>query len=115
MLRFPEITLQNISADTVELQFQVTADVQWFVGHFPQKPVLPGVVQIDWAIHFARLYFNIPRGFQRMEKVKFQDLIIPGQSLMLALTKKSASRFAFRYSNKEKTFSSGIIDLSLTE
>ena len=35
------------------------------VSDFGQAAILPGVAQLDWAIHFARQCFALPAHFQR--------------------------------------------------
>ncbi|HET9680305.1 MAG TPA: AMP-binding protein, partial [Gammaproteobacteria bacterium] len=111
-LSLPDIVQSERNGNSLRLSFTVTDEIKWFTGHFPNKPILPGVVQIDWAIHFAQAHFGSSSGFQRMEKIKFQNLIVPGQKLNLVLEQKpDNTRIAFRYEYDEQTFSSGIVKL----
>lgn len=113
MQEIPTIEKQETNGDSVHLYFKVTDAIKWFTGHFPGKPILPGVVQIDWAVYFAHKYFELPDGFMCMEKIKFQNLIVPDQKLHLILKKKpDNTRFSFQYKCNDKSFSSGILNLS---
>ncbi len=57
------------------LEIIVPKDLLYFEGHFPIAPVLPGVVQVDWAIHFGRQYFALPANFCGIQALKFQQVI----------------------------------------
>lgn len=56
-----------------------------FDGHFPGRPVLPGVVQLDWAIRLGVQTFGPLGSFQAVEHLKFQALTTPGEALTLRL------------------------------
>ena len=93
------------------LELGVPVDLAHFSGHFPQTPVLPGVVQIDWAISLARqLIKNLPPRFQGMEVLKFQQLARPGDRLQLTLRfDAQRSKLHFSYRNGDAPCSSGRI------
>lgn len=92
------------------LELEVPLDLAHFSGHFTATPVLPGVVQIDWAQHLARQVMALPPRFAGMEVLKFQQLVRPGDRLHLSLrfdTDKGKLYFAYR--NDEAACSSGRI------
>ncbi|WP_395501627.1 AMP-binding protein [Ectopseudomonas mendocina] len=93
------------------LQLQVPLDLAHFTGHFPQTPVLPGVVQVDWAQQLARqLVPHLPSRFAGMEVLKFQQLVRPGDPLQLTLRFDSErGKLYFAYHNGEAACSSGRI------
>ncbi|HAQ24428.1 MAG TPA: AMP-binding protein, partial [Pseudomonas sp.] len=97
--------------DQWHLELGVPVDLAHFSGHFPQTPVLPGVVQIDWAISLARqLIENLPPRFQGMEVLKFQQLARPGDRLQLTLRfDAQRSKLHFSYRNGDAPCSSGRI------
>jgi 3-hydroxymyristoyl/3-hydroxydecanoyl-(acyl carrier protein) dehydratase len=73
--------------------------------------VLPGVVQIDWAVHFAREHFALTSKFTMMENIKFQALILPDARLELALLWTDAAKesFEFSFATSQRKYSSGRI------
>ncbi|WP_263079583.1 hypothetical protein [Endozoicomonas sp. Mp262] len=95
--------------DRVVMQLSIPAGLAYFKGHFPGNPVLPGVVQTHWAIHFACEYLGTPETIQKLEVVKFQNLILPGMDLVLTLELKANGKLQFSYQCDEKRMSSGRI------
>jgi acyl-coenzyme A synthetase/AMP-(fatty) acid ligase len=83
--RTPYMCLSQRDAYKVELELNVPADLLYFDGHFEGAPVLPGVVQLDWAISNARQYFDIPAEFRGIHALKFQHVICPDSALRLEL------------------------------
>ncbi|QKJ86714.1 hydroxymyristoyl-ACP dehydratase [Paramixta manurensis] len=80
-----------------EWVLQVNADLFWFQGHFPGQPLLPGVAQLDWVLHYAALLAPGKR-FSSIENIKFQRPVLPGSRLKLALewqAEKSLLRFCY--------------------
>ncbi len=71
-----------------------------FDGHFPGHPVLPGVVQLDWAERFGREAFvHLLPAFAGLDQLKFQQVIPPGARVELELQCDEAGRelrFALR-------------------
>ncbi|WP_454256348.1 ApeI family dehydratase [Pseudomonas sp. Marseille-Q8238] len=100
-----------------QLELDVPLDLAHFTGHFPRTPVLPGVVQIDWAQQLARRYIaDLPARFAGMEVLKFQQLVRPGDRLQLSLrfdAERGKLYFAFR--NGEAPCSSGRILLGAAQ
>ncbi|MBK5000915.1 AMP-binding protein [Pseudomonas sp. S31] len=81
----PEVLERRREGEELHLRLAVPLDLACFPGHFPQTPVLPGVVQIDWAIALASDLLQVERRFAGMEVLKFQQLVRPGDELALAL------------------------------
>lgn len=73
---------------------QVTINEHFFIGHFPQAPVMPGVLQIEalaqvGAILALREFDDrenkIPF-FTGIEDAKFRRPVVPGDTLILEVT-----------------------------
>jgi 3-hydroxymyristoyl/3-hydroxydecanoyl-(acyl carrier protein) dehydratase len=100
------------SGGKAQLQLRVAPDLVWFEGHFPDLPVLPGVVQIDWAVHFAGLHFGLDAPVTGVNGLKFQRLIRPGDLLGLRLVWRSARQeLEFSYQVDETPCSRGVLVL----
>ena len=72
-------------AQSVRLWLRAGAGLPYFDGHFPGRPILPGIAQIEWAIRFGRELFPLPATVQRLEVLKFQQVIVPDSVLTLTL------------------------------
>ncbi len=81
----PIVTPLQLTAQHVQLSLQVPPDLLYFNGHFPGAPILPGVVQTDWALALGRRHFALPPRFLGVNALKFQRVITPGMTVMLDL------------------------------
>ncbi|NKB58329.1 MAG: AMP-binding protein [Alphaproteobacteria bacterium] len=104
----PVIVKRKAEADSLTLDLHLPEDLFYFAGHFPEAPILAGVVQIDWAIAFAMTHFAIPEGFRRIEALKFFKILQAGDDVTLALRyDRKKANLTFLYSASETKFSSG--------
>jgi len=107
-LRYPLIQQIVFAHDSVRLQIRVQAALQYFDGHFPQQPILPGVTQLAWADYYGHLFFSIQCGFSRLEAVKFKKIIVPDTIVTLSLSwKVETGKLYFDIENASDAFGSG--------
>jgi 3-hydroxymyristoyl/3-hydroxydecanoyl-(acyl carrier protein) dehydratase len=98
----------NSPSRHIVLDLHVPPELDHFAGHFPGLPILPGVVQLDWAIRFAREHLAVTGEFTRVENLKFLALVQPGAQLQLELRLDPAGdRFEFSFSGATRKHSSG--------
>jgi 3-hydroxymyristoyl/3-hydroxydecanoyl-(acyl carrier protein) dehydratase/acyl-CoA synthetase (AMP-forming)/AMP-acid ligase II len=94
----------------VLLELTVPADLLYFDGHFTAAPVLPGVVQVDWAIQYGRHYLGLDRPFGGINALKFQQIIRPQAPVQLELVHDRAKgSLNFRYFSEAGAHASGRI------
>ena len=106
----PQVLEQVEANGEWSLQLAVPPDLACFSGHFPKTPVLPGVVQIDWALSLGRQLLVLPEKFAGMEVLKFQQLMRPGDLVQLHLRfDRERGKLYFTYRNDTATCSSGRI------
>ena len=87
-----------------------------FQGHFPGNPILPGVVQVDWAIAFARLAFGELGGFRGITGLKFLQPIRPGTRVELRLVlEPDRQRLKFQFTCAGARKSIGVVLFNSTE
>lgn len=86
------------------------SNLLYFEGHFPNTPILPGVVQVHWAIHYGRQCFDLPKTFRQISKLKFQKVIQPNTTITLELTHETTkNQLNFIYYSKIGQHASGSI------
>ena len=106
----PQVLQQAEVDGEWNLQLAVPPDLAYFSGHFPQAPVLPGVVQVEWALQLGQQLMALPEKFAGMEVLKFQQLVRPGDEIQLHLRFDPArGKLYFTYRNETATCSSGRI------
>jgi acyl-coenzyme A synthetase/AMP-(fatty) acid ligase/3-hydroxymyristoyl/3-hydroxydecanoyl-(acyl carrier protein) dehydratase len=110
----PEVLEQIETDGEWSLQLSVPPDLAYFSGHFPKAPVLPGVVQVEWALNLGRQLLKLDGAFAGMEVLKFQQLVRPGDEIQLHLRFDAERRkLYFAYRNDTATCSSGRILLGV--
>lgn len=112
MLTLPEIDSLERAPDGLRLGFRLPAGLEYFEGHFPQVPLLPGVVQIGWAVELAKAHLGPHSAalgrFRSLANVKFMRVLQPGASVRLRLTEHRENReLEFEYHDGEMVCSSG--------
>lgn len=104
----PQVQWREKGPERAVLSLDVVRELRVFDGHFPGMPVLPGVVQLDWAAEFASQCFPLPPRFCRAEQLKFQRPVIPPQQLELTLDwRAEAGQLMFRYVSDRGVHSGG--------
>ncbi|HET6438009.1 MAG TPA: AMP-binding protein [Anaeromyxobacter sp.] len=95
------------------LTFTVWPDLVWFRGHFPELPVLPGVVQLDGLV--MRQVDRIWPGagtLRAVKRLKFSRLIRPGEKIVLWLEHDPArAMVAFAIDGPQGRCASGTLAL----
>lgn len=111
MIPFPR-SLRPVAGEpgnfTRAFAFEVEPEHPAFRGHFPDQPILPGVVQVDWALRLGQEAFGPLGDFLALEQVKFQALLTPLEPVELRLTWDGAIReLGFAYTSGPVRKSSG--------
>lgn len=85
-----------------------------FAGHFPAFPVLPGVVQVDWALRLAAECFGLPFRPANRLRVKFSRVIAPSLDAVSVSLRYNPEReeIVFEYRIGDQVASGGTAGLS---
>src|SRR5258706_13503042 len=83
--RLPEILAERAGPGRVELELRVPPELEYFAGHFPGMPILPGVVQIGWSVRLGRARLPVRGAFVAAEQLKFLSIVRPAARLTLTL------------------------------
>ena len=98
MILLPQIDSIERAHDGLSLRFSVPETLGYFAGHFPGCPLLPGVVQIGWAVQLARQHLPLDAPFRSLAGVKFMRVIQPGATVELLLVLDAKRReLSFEY------------------
>ncbi|HZZ04597.1 AMP-binding protein [Paraburkholderia sp.] len=105
-----EVLAEARHADTLHYELRVPPTLVHFAGHFPGLPILPGVVQLHWAMCLAAEHVPAVRALASIDRLKFMAPVSPGAVLNLTLAHDAARgrvQFAYRLSGRE--CASGVI------
>ena len=109
-MRSPEITEIEKTDNELNMGFHLQPENDYFKGHFPEFQLLPGVVQVHWAIEYAIENFGELGEFEKMEALKFSKPMRPGMNLRLNVQRNiEKSNIVFKYLDDQHTYSSGRI------
>jgi UDP-3-O-[3-hydroxymyristoyl] N-acetylglucosamine deacetylase/3-hydroxyacyl-[acyl-carrier-protein] dehydratase len=83
----------DISEDHIVGLKNVTMNEGFFTGHFPQEPVMPGVLQVEAMAQTGGIFFlhskenpeSYNTYFLRIDNAKFKHKVIPGDTLIFDL------------------------------
>ncbi len=105
------------AGDSAQLQLEINTDLIIFDGHFSKHAaVVPGVALIDWAIKHARDLFTFNHRFLRIEALKFQQIIRPGNNVQLDLQWNALKGILmFRYESAQGVHANGRIVFSIID
>jgi 3-hydroxyacyl-[acyl-carrier-protein] dehydratase len=86
----------------------VTANEQYFTGHFPGRPVMPGVMILEALAQAAGILTFVTAGiypddsvrfyFAGIDKARFRRPIVPGDQLILKATLERRIRTIWKFS-----------------
>lgn len=81
-----KISVSKIQEGEILAEFQFSKNLALFTGHFPDKPILPGIVQVEMVKYTLEKALGIPLAISSMEKTKFARLIQPETRIKVAIS-----------------------------
>lgn len=85
----------------------ITINEPFFQGHFPENPVMPGVLQIEAMAQTAGIVvlmmlpeeerYNQLVYFMTLDDAKFRKPVVPGDVLEMKVTKEQVVRNVFKF------------------
>ena len=96
--REPVVLAWTATARSIDAEMAFPADGEWFSGHFPGFPILPGVAQLFFLRLFACRAFGAFPEAALFKNIKFKRPIRPGERVRLKVERSSQCDFSFEYS-----------------
>ena len=86
---------------TRHVELRIAADHPSLPGHFPGRPIVPGVVLLDQAIAAAESWLEQPLRIASLQQAKFTRPLLPTETATLALTLKDRElRFEIQHADE---------------
>ena len=92
---------------TAEFEWVVPADHPAFPGHFPGRPIVPGVVLLDQAILFAESLLGKQVDRWQIGNAKFLSPVGPAETLVFSLQATPRGAIAFTVKSGARDVASG--------
>jgi 3-hydroxyacyl-[acyl-carrier-protein] dehydratase len=100
--------------DMAELRtkfFTVAADHPIFAGHFPGRPIVPGVMLLEWVVAEVSLALGRSPAALRVREAKFFQPLEPGQRAQLTVDSGgTGTRCAFDIRCEATAIARGILE-----
>ncbi len=119
--RVVSIDLENESLIALK---NVTFNEPHFLGHFPGRSVMPGVLIVEALAQAAALYViesmkletteNMAVYFMSIENAKFRQIVTPGDSLYLHVKKERARANVWKFSGEARVNDKLVAESSFT-
>ena len=100
--------LECVSGEYILALKNVTMNEEYFVGHFPGRPVMPGVIILEAMAQTAGILTFVTAGvypdenvkfyFAGIDKARFRRPIVPGDQLLLKVVLERRIRTIWKFS-----------------
>lgn len=99
--------LECVAGERLVALKNVTANEEYFSGHFPGRPVMPGVIILEALAQSAGILCFITAGiypdedtkfyFAGIDKARFRRPVLPGDQLLLKVTLERRIRTIWKF------------------
>lgn len=90
-----------------EFTWPVPADHPVFAGHFPGRPIVPGVVLLDEALRCTESLLATPATGWQIANAKFLSPVGPGEILNIRVERTPRGNYSFTIRAGEREVASG--------
>ena len=106
----PIVLDRKATSSELWLKLKLPEELKYFDGHFDGHPILAGVIQLNWAIEFAREAFPLRGEFEGIDALKFFRVMCAGEEVTLDLRQLGGKeKLHFRYRSEQHEHSVGRI------
>jgi len=101
---------QSVSGE-ISASIEIKPDSNWFSGHFPGDPILPGVAQLGMVFDAINHHCCQELKITKLKRVRFKQIIRPDECLKLFAqpVKGNSSSYSFKILVREKLACTGIM------
>jgi 3-hydroxymyristoyl/3-hydroxydecanoyl-(acyl carrier protein) dehydratase len=104
----PELVAEQWTAHTATLELRVPEDLDCWPGHFPERSIVPGFLQLAWVMGLAARWVGPSPQVRRIEGLKFKNVLCPGERFTLTLERADeGAALRFRLAKGSRAFSLG--------
>lgn len=94
---------------TTQTALHISRDHPAFAGHFPDTPIVPGVVLLDEALHAIAHATGLSLASCQLSSVKFLSPLAPGIAVMMTHEVQSNGSIRFEIMADARKIASGSV------
>lgn len=109
--RDPMLFIDRVTAidhDAITIESHISPDANFFKGHFPGMPIMPGVLIIETLAQAGALLVSLTRGleddkfiaFSSVDNAKFKRPVYPGDLLQVEVSIEKVRLPFYRFAGK---------------
>lgn len=106
----PLVTVLETDADTVQARLCCPVEAPFLGGHFPGRPVVPGVILLAAALRAAERSWGAPWAYNRLsalQRIKWTQPVLPEDEVLLNVQQTSADSLQIEARIGETTVAKG--------
>lgn len=96
-----------LSTEPITSTWVVPANHPAFAGHFPGRPIVPGVVLLQHALRLAQAALGVPGTVWQVAQAKFLSPVGPGEALVFSLQTTPRGGWQFTVRAADRAVASG--------
>lgn len=99
---------------SISAEVRVPSGSDWFDGHFPGCPVLPGIAQLCVVYDIIRQSLQSTVRVSEVNNIRFKQMIVPGDYLIVkAELRSEGGRYAFRITRADEIVCMGSMTIAI--
>ena len=106
--------IYDSNPEEISLDIQVPSESNWFSGHFPGEPILPGIAQLGMVFDAINRSEGRNIKITGIRRVRFKQIIRPDDPLHLTIKphKNGSGAYDFRIQVNAELACSGIMTVA---
>lgn len=105
--------VQDESEDSLVAISSISSSEEFFQGHFPGNPVVPGVLIVETMAQACQVMLkNSSLELSKIKRARFREMVKPGDQLVIKVKKKADSVFTAQAYLDEKVACSAELTFS---
>lgn len=99
-----DFDVREHTQEEAEIAFAIPDDLIFFRGHFPDRPILPGLAQVHLAVLIAQKLWSAWPSDSNLARLKFRRVLTPGDRVVLRLkwnAQNGRLRFSYQFGEVE--------------
>ena len=111
VFRFDNL-LRSEDGSTISCSCTISPDMPFFQGHFPGRPIMPAVTQLDMIQSLLQQNAGWNGVLTGGDALKFSGQVRPGDSLAIHIVRRPDGDITFSIKNENTLVSKGILRLA---